>query len=497
MIDFLYRIFKLLVSVKLAVIVLIALGFLSAIGTIYEARYDAEYAQKLIYHSPWMYFLLGLMCVQLICVMVDRWPWKKRHIPFLLAHVGIIMTLAGSLVTRYWGVDGSMTFGIGEKSRQVMIGEKEIVVLGSFDGTKYTEMAAKTVDFLMRPPQGNPVELLLGQQPILVKDYYHYAYRKEEIISSKNKWDGPSIRFQLENDRVNLSRWLFLGRGQNRDEVDLGPARVILAEMSDEDSQALIVSSKKSGGEKEGGQAQDIFGEGNLIIFKVHPETRKLTYEIRSKREEKKVLRGDISEGMNLETGWMGLKLRILRFMPHAERVISFEQRERPTPLTTSALKISFMGKDHWVGENSPLRLFTDTNAYVFVYGNKRLNLGFDLELNEFRIGRYQGTMRAKSYESDVTVEGIGKTTISMNEPLKHRGYTFYQASFQEDEMGKPLASILSVNHDPGRFWKYLGSLLVVVGAILLFYRTRAQRAGPKVNRRLDPKDPNREGEIK
>jgi hypothetical protein len=69
--------------------------------------------------------------------MVDRWPWKKRHIPFLLAHVGIIVTLAGSLITRYWGVDGSMSFGIGEKSRQVTVGEKEIMVLGSFDGQKW------------------------------------------------------------------------------------------------------------------------------------------------------------------------------------------------------------------------------------------------------------------------------------------------------------------------------------------------------------------------
>ena len=70
---------------------------------------------------------------------------------------------------------------------------------------------------------------------------------------------------------------------------------------------------------------------------------------------------------------------------------------------------------------------------------------------------------------------------ISMNEPLDYQGYTFYQSSFQEDEMGKPIASVLSVNYDPGRWIKYIGSLLIVFGAIHLFYR-RWKKAKGKSN---------------
>lgn len=71
-----------------------------------------------------------------------------------------------------------------------------------------------------------------------------------------------------------------------------------------------------------------------------------------------------------------------------------------------------------------------------------------------------------------------------MNEPLKHAGFTFYQASFQDDEnTGKPIASILSVNQDPGRWWKYMGSLVMTIGTILLFYfRKRAQSASKGVS---------------
>jgi hypothetical protein len=57
-----------------------------------------------------------------------------------------------------------------------------------------------------------------------------------------------------------------------------------------------------------------------------------------------------------------------------------------------------------------------------------------------------------------------------MNEPMKKAGLTFYQSSFQEDEKGQPTHSVFSVNKDPGRFLKYLGSLLIFLGIFMLFY---------------------------
>jgi hypothetical protein len=55
-----------------------------------------------------------------------------------------------------------------------------------------------------------------------------------------------------------------------------------------------------------------------------------------------------------------------------------------------------------------------------------------------------------------------------MNEPLTVKGITLYQASY-EDAQPRPVVSIFSVNRDPGRPWKYLGSLLIVLGSIILF----------------------------
>jgi hypothetical protein len=59
-------------------------------------------------------------------------------------------------------------------------------------------------------------------------------------------------------------------------------------------------------------------------------------------------------------------------------------------------------------------------------------------------------------------------TTVSMNEPLQHRDLTFYQASYEPGEP-RPTVSVFSVNRDPGRLTKYIGSILLVAGVIWLF----------------------------
>jgi cytochrome c biogenesis protein ResB len=102
--------------------------------------------------------------------------------------------------------------------------------------------------------------------------------------------------------------------------------------------------------------------------------------------------------------------------------------------------------------------------------------LPFAVRLDHFQIDRYEGSMDPASYSSRVTVfddrqaakAGRENVVISMNEPLTVQGITLYQSSY-EDAQPRPTVSVFSVNHDPGRIWKYIGSLLIVAGAILLF----------------------------
>ena len=57
-------------------------------------------------------------------------------------------------------------------------------------------------------------------------------------------------------------------------------------------------------------------------------------------------------------------------------------------------------------------------------------------------------------------------------------GFTFYQASYSQDRQGNYI-STLSVNVDPGRPFKYAGSLMLVFGSMwhyFLNYRKRKEK---------------------
>lgn len=106
---------------------------------------------------------------------------------------------------------------------------------------------------------------------------------------------------------------------------------------------------------------------------------------------------------------------------------------------------------------------------FAFRYGSKVLELPFQIKLNDFEAERYPGTDKSYSaFSSQVTVldeeKGDFDYKIYMNNILDHRGYRFFQASFDPDEKG----TILSVNHD------YWGTLITYIGYILLYFSMMA-----------------------
>jgi cytochrome c biogenesis protein ResB len=106
------------------------------------------------------------------------------------------------------------------------------------------------------------------------------------------------------------------------------------------------------------------------------------------------------------------------------------------------------------------------------IIGRKSIPLDFSIKLDRFKMDEIEGTGKPASYESFVKVKnstGIETSEhVYMNNPYKAAGYTFYQSSYFQDERGQ-YSSVFSVNRDPGRAIKYLGSLLLVFGLIMHF----------------------------
>ncbi|ADV46604.1 cytochrome c biogenesis protein CcsA [Nitratifractor salsuginis] len=117
-------------------------------------------------------------------------------------------------------------------------------------------------------------------------------------------------------------------------------------------------------------------------------------------------------------------------------------------------------------GKGFPKTLdFGDVKVTV-EFGSKVVHLPFALKLRDFQLERYPGSMAPSSYASEVTVidpkSGNFDYRIYMNHTLDHRGYKFFQSSYDQDERG----TILSVNDDPGKWPTYLGYILLALGLL-------------------------------
>jgi len=101
---------------------------------------------------------------------------------------------------------------------------------------------------------------------------------------------------------------------------------------------------------------------------------------------------------------------------------------------------------------------------------HRRDYLPYALTLKEFRHDVYPGTDIPKNFSSLVHVSHPAKgeerdVLISMNQPLRYEGRTFYQASFGKE--GK--LSVLQVVQNPGWTLPYISCGLITLGLLLHF----------------------------
>jgi hypothetical protein len=128
-------------------------------------------------------------------------------------------------------------------------------------------------------------------------------------------------------------------------------------------------------------------------------------------------------------------------------------------------------------GESRPVR--AGGQRAQLGYLPSEVALPFRVTLLQFKSEKYPGSAMPATYESRVRVDdpesGASEHLISMNHPLRHRGYVFFQSSFAE---GPRMTSVLSVVRSPGLPLVYLGTALLSLGVLWMFYvKPRLARA--------------------
>ncbi len=121
-------------------------------------------------------------------------------------------------------------------------------------------------------------------------------------------------------------------------------------------------------------------------------------------------------------------------------------------------------------------QVFThEGRTYTIALRRARTYLDFALTLLEFRHDKYPGTEIPRNFSSQVRLRSAdGKedreVRIFMNNPLRHGGYTFYQAGFQNNDR----TTVLQVVRNPGWLIPYIACLMSGLGLLVHFSLTLA-----------------------
>lgn len=117
-------------GVRFAIILIAATALFVIAGTLIESRFQSHrYAALFTYDNFLFGALLWGFFVNILFAATRRWPFRFKHIPFLITHLGLLMILAGTIAKRHYGLQGSMVLVEGTGSDFVSLPDTYAVAL--------------------------------------------------------------------------------------------------------------------------------------------------------------------------------------------------------------------------------------------------------------------------------------------------------------------------------------------------------------------------------
>jgi cytochrome c-type biogenesis protein CcsB len=437
-------------STRLMAFLFIVFAIALGLGTFIENYYSTATAKVWIYNALWFEVIMAFFVVNFVGNIFRYGLHKKEKWSSLLLHLSFILILVGAFVTRYISYEGMMPIREGA-TENTFLSEKTFLTT-FIDGEINGEPRRRVIeeDVLLAPGasnefsfntdyDGQPVKIEIidfihGAEEGLVEDPEGYNYLKIVEAGGGDRHDHHI----KEGEISNIHNILFtLNRPTE------GAINIMV-----EDGEYTI-SSPFEGTYMRMADQQ----EGKVVADSVQ------TLELRSL--------------YNLAGMQFVLPDPVVRgrydIIPTEEKVQGQEN--------AAVVRVSTGGESEVVkllgGQgiiNDPKQLNLGGLEFYLQYGSKMYELPFSIKLNDFIADRYPGTEKSYSaFKSEVTVidDEVFDYDIYMNHVLDHRGYRFFQASFDSDEGG----TVLSVNHDFWGTWiTYIGYTLLYIGLMWVLF---------------------------
>lgn len=438
---------NILISTRTMAVLLFLYAFAMGYATFMENDYGTPTAKALIYEAFWFELIMLLLIINFIGNIGRYRLFKKEKWPLLVFHLSFVLIFIGGAITRYISYEGQMHIREGETSNEIVTDKNFFKIQIEKNGDR---LSYKEIPYMMS-----------SQEPLLAKviphkfkakyDYHGQLVQVTQLDYILRKKDSlvadPSGKEYLH---------LVSTSDSGRDDIYLGSGEV-------KNINGFLVSFNKG---IDG--AVEFKEENRTILIKTPTDANYLTMATQT-------------SGTTKKDEFAPLAYRSLYTIENLKLVV-------PEPLKKGKL-ISYSG-DKKKDQNVPDMLLVEVqgpktkqnvelsvekgnpNVYkqisidglniIMGFGPKIYTTPFALKLDDFVMETYPGSTSPSAYESHIQIIDEGKQTpykIFMNNVLNHKGYRFFQASYDPDRLG----TVLSVNHD---FW---GTLVTYIGYTLLF----------------------------
>jgi hypothetical protein len=459
------------------------------IGTFLESYYGTEFANRVLYKSFFFFAVQVALFLSIIFAAVLRLPPKKRLYGFYTIHAGLVIIGLGSLITYIAGIDGQVTLLQNQKNHKVQLSEDIFRMTYPDEGKQVIKILPKNVF---------ETNLDVTLENIKIKKYIPFADGKLDWVEGIYNYDSTepvqSTLYHFQNNYSEEDFVMSLHPEASHDFTDqkvLGPLKLIYVHAYIETCFSHMQKSKilywnikkkecffkeampkdfKESSEWKNISLNEIEKSPSLILF-----GKKLAFF------DKDIMNWKILEfpadNKSISLPWMNSKISLIE---HVTEKIPFYTPVATLPIQKNgtlenggirAVQIEVLGRQFWISNENPLALNIEGKDILFEVTKKNLNLPFELELTQFKMEKNPGTNIPATFESYVKLnfkDNISNHHVYMNNPLKVKDFTFYQASYRQ-ENDKKFSSTFTVNIDQGRPLKYLGSLMLVLGSIWHF----------------------------
>lgn len=436
---------------EIAGILMVVSAFAIGLATFIENDFGTIAAKALVYNSIWFEFIIGVIFINLLVNSIKIQPWKTKQWSVFVFHVSFLLIIIGAGLTRYVGYEGTMSIREGSESN-IFLSEHTYVMVKNANGET---LAKKKVLFSSVSNDEVEVSFDLDDKEYVLNTFDFVSGAMEYI--DKSEGGNPMIEISLRKDGKFQNYSLSKGEVMELNNQSFGfyskETQDINIEINDDELQFVANDSVVFFDMLSGKKESLYSGARHTIVL------------------EKLYSLGDFS--------WV-----FSEYYPQARLAVT-STNKKSNPLSAIHFSVSNENNEEVVssyalgmaGYAAPKNFNIDGEMVTISYGSESAELPFSIKLIDFHLERYPASNSPSSYSSDVVLIDPSQNIemdykIFMNNVLDHRGYRFFQSSYDQDERG----TVLSVNHDyAGMIVTYLGYLLMSLGMFFALFARKSR----------------------